>query len=107
MSFNFEQFNGIGILKLSGDFTCRNASKILKALFVGLGNSEHLIIDFRDVSKIDDFFVDQIFLLKKICRRSGKKLTIINLHPAIFEQEEEQSKPQEQYQAKVSSLLEM
>ncbi|MGD0282036.1 MAG: STAS domain-containing protein [Dissulfurispiraceae bacterium] len=107
MSFNFEQFNDIGILKLYGDFTSRNAAIIIKAFFVGLGNSEHLIMDFRYVSKIDDFFVDQIFSLKKISRRSSKKLTIINLHPAIYEKHAEQSQRQEQYQAKVSSLLEM
>ena len=83
MSFNFEQFNGIGVLNLYGDYTCRNAANVKKAFFVGLSNSEHLIVDFKGVSEIDDFCVDQISSLRKISGRSMKKLTIINLHPGI------------------------
>ncbi|MBF0559896.1 MAG: hypothetical protein HQL08_14075 [Nitrospirae bacterium] len=55
MSYDFEQFKGIGVLKLYGDYTCRNAANVKKAFFVALSNSEHLIVDFEGVSKIDDF----------------------------------------------------
>lgn len=85
MSFNFEELNGIGVLKLCGEYTCRHAANVKKAFFVALSNSEHLIVDFKDVSKIDDFFVDQVSSLRKISRKARKKLTIINFRPAVFE----------------------
>ena len=104
MSFNFEQLNGFGILKLYGDYTARNAASVIKAFFVGLDNSEHLIMDFKEVSKIDGFFIDQFYSLKNISRRLKKKLTIINFHPAIFDKKEEQPEQQEHYKEKLSLL---
>src|SRR5271169_264753 len=86
MSFNFEQHNGFGVLKLFGSFTSRNAAKLKKAFFVGLSNSEHLIMDFKGVSETDDFFSEQILSLKKISGKAKKKLTIINcqhIRPAL------------------------
>ncbi len=80
MSFNFEQHNGFGVLKLYGKFTSGNAAKLKKAFFVGLSNSEHLIMDFKDVSETDEFFVEQILCLQKISGKAKKKLTIINCH---------------------------
>lgn len=89
MTFTFEKNNSVGILKLYGDFTARNASNVKKAFFVGLSNSEHLVLDLQGVSKIDDYFADQIFSLKKISTRHKKRLTIFNLHPAVFHKKEE------------------
>ncbi len=80
MFFSFQQHNGFGVLKLFGDFTSRNASKLKKAFIVGLSNSEHLIMDFRGISKIDDLFMKEIASLKEISVRAEKKLTIINFH---------------------------
>jgi anti-anti-sigma regulatory factor len=91
MPFTFEESNSVGVLKLYGDFTARNASNVKKAFFVGLSNSEHLVMDLKGVSKIDDFFMDQIFSLKKISTKHKKRLTIINLHPGIFEKKEERN----------------
>lgn len=107
MSYDFEQFKGIGVLKLFGDYTCRNAANVKKAFFVALSNSEHLIVDFEGVSKIDDFFVDQVSSLRKISRKSRKKLTIINFRPAIFEKKEEQPEEPEQYQEKMLLFAEI
>jgi anti-anti-sigma regulatory factor len=107
MSFNFEQLNGIGVLKLYGDHTFRNAANVKKAFFVALSNSEHLIVDFKDVSKIDDFFMDQVSSLRNISRKSKKKLTIINFHPALIEKKEDQAGQQERYQEMMLSWPEL
>jgi len=80
MFFNFEQHNGFGVLKLFGNFTSGNAAKLKKAFFVGLSNSEHLIMDFKGVAETDDFFAEQILSLMKISGKAKKKLTIINCH---------------------------
>jgi anti-anti-sigma regulatory factor len=78
MFFNYEQYNGFGVLRLFGGFTSRNAAKLKKAFFIGFTNSEHLIMDFKGISEVDDFFAEQVLSLKKISGKAKKKLTIIN-----------------------------
>ena len=104
MPFIFEQNNGIGILKFYGDLTSDSAHMVKKVFFVALSNADQLIVDIKDVSKIGDFFTDQIYLVKKISKRLKKKFTMVNFPAEIFEKIEAAKMSDENKEVEISQF---
>lgn len=76
--YEFEQFDCVGVLKLFGDLTFRSPGEVGKAFLMSIGNSDHLVVDFKGVSKVDAVFVRHMKTLRHVTQKMRKSLTTIN-----------------------------
>lgn len=79
MTFDFEQKMQIGLLKLYGELTGHNIREARKAFLIALSNTDHVIVDFAGVLKIDRSFADHFKQTRTVSRRLGKKMTPVNI----------------------------
>ena len=83
MTFDFEQKMHIGLLRLHGELTGHNIREMRKALLIALSNTDHVIVDFAGVLKIDRSFADHFKHTRAVSRRLGKKMTPVNISQGL------------------------
>lgn len=56
-----------------------------KAFLIALSNTDHVIVDFAGVLKIDRSFADQFKQARTVSRRLGEKMTPVNISHRLLE----------------------
>lgn len=85
LKFQFEQYNGTGVLRLQGNLTSHRADELREALLMSVDNSDHLMLNFEKVTRIDNFCVEQIKTIKRISKRLNKRFTMVSLNSDLMD----------------------
>jgi anti-anti-sigma regulatory factor len=89
LNFNFEKSGDLGLLIFDGELTEERISRLKEALMISMHNAEHVVVDFKQVTKIDPVCISLFSLLCKKSKKLKKRLTLIGMQPETYKQMEE------------------
>lgn len=89
MNFRFEKSGGFGLLSFDGELTVECADRLKEALMVSMDNAEHLVISFKNVTKIDCICLRLFCNAYRKSERLRKRLTLTGISPEMYKRVEE------------------
>ncbi len=83
-NFIYRREGDFGVLTFFGDITRDRKEELQEALIVSIHHSERLIVNFKRVTKLDAFCLQQICIAHRMARKMKKRLILTGHYTKIF-----------------------
>jgi anti-anti-sigma regulatory factor len=83
-NFIYRHEGNFGFLTFFGNITADREDELREALIVSIHNSESLVVNFKRVTKLDAYCLQQICIAHRIARKMKKRLVLTGHYTEIF-----------------------